>query len=100
MVSNMYKLMKKTGSIVLVGLALGSMDVNAAGNAPKPPKQEWSFNGMFGTFDRAAGNPIRHGGGNPFRREPSHPAAPLHDGGSSSRALLARHRFLSASGSS
>ena len=54
MVRNMYKLLKKAGSIVLVGLALGSIDVNAAGNAPKPPKQEWSFNGMFGTFDRAA----------------------------------------------
>ncbi len=54
MVSNMYKLIKKAGSIFLLGLALGSVDVNAAGNAPKPPKQEWSFNGMFGTFDRAA----------------------------------------------
>ena len=54
MVRNMYKLIKKAGSIVLVGLALGSIDVDAAGNAPKPPKQEWSFNGMFGTFDRAA----------------------------------------------
>ena len=54
MVSNMYKLIKKAGSIFLFGLALGSIDVDAAGNAPKPPKQEWSFNGMFGTFDRAA----------------------------------------------
>ena len=54
MVGNMYELMKKAGSIFLVGLVLGSVDVNAAGNAPKPPKQEWSFNGMFGTFDRAA----------------------------------------------
>ena len=26
----------------------------AAGDAPKPPAQDWSFGGLFGTFDRAA----------------------------------------------
>ena len=26
----------------------------AAGGAPKPPKQAWSFNGIFGSYDRAA----------------------------------------------
>ena len=54
MVGNMYKLIKFAGAILFVGLAYSSVDVNAAGNAPKAPKQEWSFNGMFGTFDRAA----------------------------------------------
>jgi len=28
-------------------------DAHAAGDVPKPAKQEWSFNGIFGTFDRA-----------------------------------------------
>ena len=27
---------------------------HAAGDAPKPPRQDWSFSGMFGTFDRAS----------------------------------------------
>ncbi|BBK40768.1 cytochrome c [Allostella vacuolata] len=26
----------------------------AAGDAPKPPAQDWSFGGLFGTFDRAS----------------------------------------------
>jgi ubiquinol-cytochrome c reductase cytochrome c1 subunit len=28
--------------------------VQAAGEAPKPPAQDWSFGGFFGTFDRAS----------------------------------------------
>jgi len=35
-------------------LGAGAGSANAAGGAPKPEKQEWSFNGMFGTFDRGA----------------------------------------------
>mgnify|MGYP000571292447 CR=1 FL=1 len=50
----MYKPLKTAAAIVIVGLALGAVEDGAAGNAPKLPKQEWSFNGMFGTFDRAA----------------------------------------------
>ena len=35
-------------------LGAGASIVNAAGGAPKPEKQEWSFNGIFGTYDRGA----------------------------------------------
>lgn len=39
---------------LLAALALGlSAPVLAAGEAPKPPAQKWSFDGPFGTFDRA-----------------------------------------------
>ena len=41
-------------ALALVGAVLVSGPSFAAGNAPKPPKQEWSFNGLFGTFDRAS----------------------------------------------
>lgn len=33
---------------------LTSSGTMAAGDAVKPPKQEWSFSGLFGTFDRGA----------------------------------------------
>ena len=41
---------------VLAGAAFGlaGSPAHAAGEAPVPPAQDWSFNGMFGTFDRAA----------------------------------------------
>ncbi|MEK9671174.1 MAG: cytochrome c1 [Rhodospirillaceae bacterium] len=38
----------------LLASATGATPANAAGNAPKPPAQSWSFQGVFGTFDRAA----------------------------------------------
>ena len=37
-----------------LGLALLPGAASAAGGGPKPPAQEWSFNGVFGAFDRAA----------------------------------------------
>lgn len=52
--------MKKTllsafaGMAMLMGTVLVSAPADAAGNAPKPPKQDWSWSGPFGTFDRAA----------------------------------------------
>ncbi len=44
----------KTAALAMaavVGLAGNAL---AAGEAPVPPAQDWSFNGIFGTFDRAA----------------------------------------------
>jgi len=46
--------------ILSLFLILGACDipfvplVHAAGDAPVPPAQEWSFNGMFGTYDKAS----------------------------------------------
>lgn len=53
---NMKKLMKSTvAALAVVGMAtVAGTAANAAGDAPKPPRQDWSFSGMFGTFDRAA----------------------------------------------
>lgn len=34
--------------------AVPTQDAQAAGAAPKPPAQDWSWNGIFGTFDRAS----------------------------------------------
>lgn len=42
------------GSILVFGTVALSTDVRAAGDAVKPPSQDWSFQGMFGTFDRGA----------------------------------------------
>jgi ubiquinol-cytochrome c reductase cytochrome c1 subunit len=40
--------------LIAAALALGvAQPVLAAGEATPPPRQEWSFNGLFGTFDRA-----------------------------------------------
>lgn len=40
--------------LVAAALALGvAQPVLAAGEAVPPPRQEWSFNGIFGTYDRA-----------------------------------------------
>jgi len=39
---------------LVAGTAVGmASNANAAGEAPKPPSQSWSSDGMFGTFDRA-----------------------------------------------
>ncbi len=41
--------------LLLAGLLIGFSPVaQAAGDAPKPPTHEWSFNGPFGYFDKAA----------------------------------------------
>ncbi|MAH85495.1 MAG: cytochrome c1 [Rhodospirillaceae bacterium TMED8] len=37
---------------VISGAWITAFNVLAAGTAPQPPKQDWSFSGMFGTFDR------------------------------------------------
>lgn len=39
-------------AFMLSGVAIAP--ANAAGDAPKPPAQDWSFNGPFGTYDRGA----------------------------------------------
>ncbi|MBM10072.1 MAG: cytochrome c1 [Magnetovibrio sp.] len=41
-------------ALAVVVFSFGAADSMAGGKAPKPPKQEWSFDGMFGTFDKAA----------------------------------------------
>ena len=49
--------MKKTVKLASAAVAALFMTVSvasAAGNAPKAPKQDWSFNGPFGVFDRGA----------------------------------------------
>lgn len=33
---------------------MGVTGAQASGAGPKPPSLEWSFNGIFGTYDRAA----------------------------------------------
>ncbi len=38
----------------LTVLSLASAPARAADEAPTPPRQEWSFDGVFGTYDRAA----------------------------------------------
>lgn len=40
-------------AFMLGGVALAPV-ANAAGDAPKPPAQDWSFSGPFGTYDRGA----------------------------------------------
>lgn len=51
--TNMKTLMKSAvAGFALVLLVTGP--ANAAGSAPKPPKQHWSFSGLFGTFERSA----------------------------------------------
>jgi ubiquinol-cytochrome c reductase cytochrome c1 subunit len=53
--NNMKTLMTSAvAGFALVGLVFSVPSANAAGNAPKPPKQEWSFSGLFGTFERGA----------------------------------------------
>lgn len=46
--------MKRTIALVVAGLMLGVSPVMAAGDAPKPPSVDWSFNGPFGAYDKAA----------------------------------------------
>jgi len=47
--------MVRMRELVLAGaLAFGIAGTAGAAEAPKPPAQSWSFEGIFGTFDRAA----------------------------------------------
>src|SRR4051812_41713664 len=39
-------------SLLLIGL--GAAPVRAQEETPEPPSQRWSFDGVFGTYDRAA----------------------------------------------
>jgi ubiquinol-cytochrome c reductase cytochrome c1 subunit len=46
---------KTTALAIALGLGFGAANVaHAAGEAPEPPNLDWSFDGVFGTFDRAA----------------------------------------------
>ncbi len=45
---------KTTALAIAFSLGLGGGLAQAAGEAPEPPARNWSFNGFFGTFDRAA----------------------------------------------
>ncbi|MFP4313569.1 MAG: cytochrome c1 [Alphaproteobacteria bacterium] len=38
----------------LSAISFAPVSSYAAGEGPKPPEQDWSFDGMFGTYDRAA----------------------------------------------
>lgn len=44
------KVIALAAAVVFAGTSL----VIAAGDTPKPPQKNWSFDGLFGTFDRAA----------------------------------------------
>lgn len=45
---------KTTALAIAFSLGLGGGLAQAVGEAPEPPARNWSFNGFFGTFDRAA----------------------------------------------
>ncbi len=46
--------MKKLACIAAVLIGFGGISsAQAAGDAPQPPEHHWSFDGIFGTFDRA-----------------------------------------------
>ncbi|MEL0107371.1 MAG: cytochrome c1 [Rhodospirillaceae bacterium] len=46
--------MIKTITAIFTAFLLSIGTAQAAGDAPKPPKQDWSFNGIFGHYDRAS----------------------------------------------
>lgn len=46
--------MKKIITFIFVGLVLMPVSVKAAGDGVAAPSQDWSFDGVFGTFDRGA----------------------------------------------
>lgn len=43
-----------TAFAIVGAVLLGSASAYAAGAGPKAPSRDWSFNGIFGTYDRAA----------------------------------------------
>lgn len=40
--------------VILCAIFLGPISAHAAGDAAKPPKMPWSYEGFFGTYDRAS----------------------------------------------
>ncbi len=49
------KMTKTLTAIALgIGILAGAGNAHAASAGPKPPSRDWSFNGIFGTYDRAA----------------------------------------------
>ena len=42
------------GSVFLLGVSVLTIQAHASGDVVKPPPQDWSFQGLFGTFDRSA----------------------------------------------
>ena len=54
--NSMIKLMKSiVAALAVAGIATVTIPAaHAAGDTPKPPRQHWSFSGLFGTFDRAS----------------------------------------------
>lgn len=51
---NIVKFFATIGSVAILSLSVLPVDVRAAGDVAKPPSQDWSFQGLFGTFDRGA----------------------------------------------
>lgn len=45
---------KTTALTIALGLGLGAGTAHATGETPEVPSHEWTFDGVFGTFDRAA----------------------------------------------
>jgi len=43
-----------TGAVLAIALSMNPGPAGAAGEAPVPPSQGWSWEGIFGTFDKAA----------------------------------------------
>jgi ubiquinol-cytochrome c reductase cytochrome c1 subunit len=43
-----------TGAIALASLATGGLAIAAGDDTPHPPHKHWHFQGLFGTYDRAA----------------------------------------------
>lgn len=48
------KVLIGTLAIAALGFSLPADKAHAAGDAPKPPAQDWSFGGLFGTVDKAS----------------------------------------------
>jgi ubiquinol-cytochrome c reductase cytochrome b/c1 subunit len=54
MIMKLFRSTLAAAALVLVGLGAGNVaPASAAGAGPKPPEHAWSFDGPFGTFDRA-----------------------------------------------
>ncbi len=43
-----------SAAVVVIGIAVSAGNVHAAAKGPKAPAQDWSFQGIFGTYDQAA----------------------------------------------
>jgi ubiquinol-cytochrome c reductase cytochrome c1 subunit len=51
---NLMKNIAALGAVFLLGAVVLSSGARAAGDVIKPPSRDWSFQGIFGTFDRSA----------------------------------------------